>query len=338
MTGKGRARAPRVTLADVAAKAGVSRSAVSRTFTEGASVGAVTRARVLEAAEALGYRPNLLASSLTTRRTRLVGLVVDNFRNPVFMIVFDAFTRLLQERGYRPLLVNLSGETRAEASLALLQQYSVEGVIVASSTLPGAFAAAFHAAGLPVVHCFGRAGGDPSLPVVGVDNTACGRLAAETLLAHGYGRIGFLGGPQGATSTVDRLAGFLGGLGARRPSVSYAEAYSHEAGWAEMARLIRAGALADAYFCGDDQLAIGALDALREAGLTVPGDVGILGMNDMAMAGWGSISLSTIRQPFPSIIAESVDRLLARIETPGSAPGACILPAELILRGTLRPL
>ena len=82
-----------------------------------------------------------------------------------------------------------------------------------------------------------------------------------------------------------------------------------------MARLIEAGNLVPCWFCGDDQLAIGALDALKEAGLAVPGDVGILGMNDMAMAGWTSISLSTIRQPFPLIIAASVDRLLARIET-----------------------
>ncbi|ROU03711.1 LacI family DNA-binding transcriptional regulator [Histidinibacterium lentulum] len=326
-----------MTLADVAARAGVSRSAVSRTFTEGASVAAATRARVLKAAEALGYRPNRLASSLTTRRTGLVGLVVDNFRNPVFMTVFDGFTRLLQDRGYRPLLVNLSGETRAEASLALLQDYSVEGVIVASSTLPGDFAEAFHAAGLPVVHCFGRQAPDPALPVVGVDNIACGRLAAETLLARGYRRIGFLGGPRGATSTGDRLSGFLAGLGPLHPGISFAEAYSHEAGQTEMGRIIRAGDLAEAYFCGDDQLAIGALDALREAGLSVPGDVGILGMNDMAMAGWGAIALSTIRQPFPRIIAESVDRLLSRIET-GVDPASCTLQAELVLRGTLRPL
>src|SRR5574343_1980741 len=98
-------------LRDVAERAGVSRSAVSRTFTEGASVSPATRAKVMEAAEALGYRPNLLARSLTTRSTGLIGLVSDNFQNPAFLEIFDVFTRGLQERGWRPLLVNRAGET-----------------------------------------------------------------------------------------------------------------------------------------------------------------------------------------------------------------------------------
>ena len=121
-----------VTLKHVAERAGVSRSAVSRTFTEGASVSAKTRRKVEQAAEELGYHPNILARGLTTRRTKLIGLVADNFHNPIFLQVFDLFTRGLQERGLRPLLVNLSGETEPEGSVRMLQQYSVDGVIVAS--------------------------------------------------------------------------------------------------------------------------------------------------------------------------------------------------------------
>ncbi|MEM6763066.1 MAG: LacI family DNA-binding transcriptional regulator, partial [Pseudomonadota bacterium] len=168
----------RPTLKDVAARAGVSRSAVSRAFTEGASVSAVTRRKVLKAADELGYRPSVLAGSLTTRRTKLVGLVADNFRNPIFLGVFDLFSRLLQERGLRPLLVNLSGERDPVASVQLLLQYSVDGVIVASSTLPPSFSAAFRAARLPVVHTFGRASERPDIHLVGVDNVHCGALAA----------------------------------------------------------------------------------------------------------------------------------------------------------------
>ena len=100
-----------VTLKDVAEKAGVSRSAVSRTFTERASVSAKTRRKVEKAAAELGYSPNALASSLTTGRTKLIGLVSNNFHNPFFLQVFDLFTRLLQERGLRPLLVNLTDQT-----------------------------------------------------------------------------------------------------------------------------------------------------------------------------------------------------------------------------------
>ena len=130
-----------VTLKHVAERAGVSRSAVSRCFTEGASISAGTRAKVERAAAELGYCPNVLARSLTTRSTRLIGLVSNNFHNPVFLQIFDLFTRGLQDRGLRPLLVNLSEETDPARSVRMLRQYSVDGVIVASSTLPAALPA-----------------------------------------------------------------------------------------------------------------------------------------------------------------------------------------------------
>ena len=332
-----RPRAP-VTLRDVAERAGVSRSAVSRAFTEGASVSEAMRRKVIEAAEALGYSPNVLASSLTTRRTKLIGLVADNFSNPVFLQVFDLFTRLIQEKGFRPLLVNLSEETSPEASVRMLRQYSVDGVIVASSTLPTSFAVAFRDAGLPVVHSFGRYSGESHAPVVGVDNARCGALAARTLLEHGYTRIGFMGGPAHATSTQDRLDGFASVVKGRDPRFprSFARAYGYEAGRAEMARLIAEGDLAEAYFCGDDVLSVGAMDALSEAGLGVPADVGIIGMNDMEMARWRAIDLTTIRQPVPQIIAASVDLILASIREPDAPPETRMLPCEVVHRGTLR--
>jgi DNA-binding LacI/PurR family transcriptional regulator len=145
-----------VTLREVAQKAGVSRAAVSRVFTPGASVSARMRARVEAAATELGYRPSALASALSTGRTKLIGLVSTNFHNPVFLEVFDRFTRGLQDRALRPLLVNLSGGMTLDEAVQMLRQYSVDGVILASSTLPPDFPLAFRAAGLPVVHSFGR--------------------------------------------------------------------------------------------------------------------------------------------------------------------------------------
>lgn len=184
-----------ITLKDVAERAGISRSAVSRTFTEGASVSAKTRAKVENAAHELGFSPNALASSLTTRRTKLIGLVSKSFHNPLFLEVFDLFTRGLQDRGLRPLLVNLSQETDPANSVRMLPQYSVDGVIVASSTLPPSFAEAFRDAGVPVVHSFGRYTSSPHVHVVGIDNIACGRMAAKALMARGHRSVAFLGGP-----------------------------------------------------------------------------------------------------------------------------------------------
>lgn len=247
-------------------------------------------------ASELGYSPNFLARSLTTRRTKLIGLVSDNFHNPIFLEVSDLFTRGLQDRGLRPLLVNLSGETDPENSVRMLRQYSVDGVIVASWTLPQGFAKAFRDAGVPVVHSFGRHSGSPQVHVVGIDNVQCGRMAAQELLARGYRRIGFPGGPESATSTQDRCHGFLDELHKHpqmQVNVSFAKAYSFDAGRREMSRLLTGG-VQQACFCGDDVLSIGALSATTEAGLSVPGDIGLIGLNDMEMAGWQNINLTTI--------------------------------------------
>ncbi|WP_435258521.1 LacI family DNA-binding transcriptional regulator [Thioclava sp. FR2] len=328
-----------VTLREVALKAGVSRSAVSRTFTPGASVSAKTRAKVELAAEELGYRPSVLASALSTGRTKLIGLVSTNFRNPIFLEVFDHFTKALQARALRPLLVNLSGEMTLESAVGMLRQYSVDGVILASSTLPPSFPLAFKAAGLPVVHCFGRWSKDPEVNLVGIDNRACGRMAAETLLTRGYQRIGFLGGPATATSTEDRLAGFreaLAGPGRAQLTTSFADSYSFDAGFQEMSRLIAEGDLAEAYFCGDDVLAIGAMSALRAAGMNVPEDIGILGLNDMEMAGWPGTQLTTIHQPIDAIVAAGVERIVSLLENPDQPPLAQLYDCQVVERGTLR--
>lgn len=328
------------TLKDVAELAGVSRSAVSRTFTAGASVSDKTRRKVEKAAAELGYHPNALASSLTTGRTKLIGLISNNFSNPLFMEVFDLFTRGLQERGLRPLLVNLSEDDAPEDTIRLLRQYSVDGAILASSTLPLEFPRALQAANIPVVHSFGRH--DSAMPgnVVGIDNVECGRIAATTLLARGYDHIGFLGGPEAATSTQDRLKGFsevIAAHPATRLTTTFASAYSFDAGRVEMTKQLMTDR-AEVYFCGDDVLSIGALSAAQSAGLRVPEDVGIIGLNDMEMARWENIALTTIRQPIAEIIETSIDVVEAQLDEPDRMPETRIFPCRLVERNTLRPL
>ncbi len=329
-----------VTIKAVALKAGVSTSAVSRTFTQGASVSSKTRAKVEAAAQALGYAPNALASSLTTGRTKLIGLIANNFHNPLILEVFDLFTRGLQNRGLRPLLVNMSEANDPAAALKMLRQYSVDGVIVASSTIPSSFWLTFKHANLPVVHAFGREMQVPDVHVVGIDNIACGRMAAEAVLARGYRRVGFLGGPQNASSTQDRAAGFVQALRARpevEVSLSYASAYTFDAGRAEMQRLL-ASTPAEVYFCGDDLLAIGALSAIEGAGLSVPQDIGLIGLNDMEMSRWQNIGLTTIRQPIAEIIDAAIELVMSTIQSPDGRPETRIFPCKLIERRTLRAL
>ncbi|PLW77525.1 LacI family DNA-binding transcriptional regulator [Cohaesibacter celericrescens] len=329
-----------ITLKEVAVRAGVSRSAVSRTFTDGASVSDKMRRKVEKAAFELGYSPNALASSLTTGRTKLIGLVSNNFQNPIFLEIFDQFTRGLQDRGLRPLLVNLTDETEPENSVRMLRQYSVDGVVVASSTLQPRFAKAFRDAGVPVVHSFGRRSSTPEVHVVGIDNVECGRMAAQTLLARGYKHVAFLGGPEGATSTQDRYTGFMSEMAAHpeiKARYSFASAYSFAAGRREMLRLLESEP-AEAYFCGDDVLSIGALSAIRENGLSVPDDIGILGLNDMEMSQWEYINLTTIHQPIQQIVTSSIELMVTMLNDPDRCPESRIFPCSVVERGTLRSL
>ncbi|WDQ98630.1 LacI family DNA-binding transcriptional regulator [Devosia sp. J2-20] len=327
------------TLKDVAERAGVSRSAVSRCFTEGASVSKKMRIKVEKAAAELGYSPNFLARSLTTRRTKLIGLVVSNFKNPFFLQVFDLFTLGLQERGLRPLLVNLSNETDPAHSVQMLRQYSVDGVIVASSTLPQDFAKAFRAAAIPVVHTFGQKSGSPEVHVVGIDNEYCGQMAAQEFLARGYTNVGFLGGPETASSTRDRWQGFATELRKHtnvRASCTYAKAYSFPAGREAMTKLL-AEKPAQAYFCADDVISLGALSAMRDAGLRVPHDIGVLGLNDMEIAGWESVNLTTIHQPVEDIVNSSIELIESLLANPDRRPEARTFACRIVERGTLRP-
>ncbi|MEI7601675.1 MAG: LacI family DNA-binding transcriptional regulator [Aestuariivirga sp.] len=330
----------RLTAREVAERAGVSISAVSRTFTAGASVAPATRERVLIAAGELGYRPNLMAQSLMTGRTNLIGLVSNNFDNPAFMEIFDLFTRRLQVRGFRPLLANLSAATESSSALDMLLQYSVDGVIVASSTLPDPFIAGCRAGGLPLVHAFGRVRRSGAVAVASVDNVSGGRLAAQVLVEHGYRRIAFLGGPASATSTVDRLDGLTKALrkhGLHPVRSVFGNAYSHEAGQALMKELLRDGGF-DAVFCGDDILAMGALDACVEARVRVPDQIGILGFNDIAMSAWPSYCLTTIRQPIGDIISAAVDMVTTMVESGTDSVGSRKFRCTLVERRTLRPV
>ncbi|MEM9631178.1 MAG: LacI family DNA-binding transcriptional regulator [Pseudomonadota bacterium] len=329
-----------VTLKEVAELAGVSRSAVSRTFTDGASVSARTREKVEKAAKALGYRPSLIARSLATSRTKLIGLVANNFQNPAFLDVFDLFTSELQKRGFRPLLVNLSGDTSPKKFVELLKQYSVDGVIVATSTLPTSFANAFQTAGIPVIHTFGKYQANANVHVVGIDNEFCGSMAARTFAERGYRKVALLGGPESATSTQDRASGFVGTskqLGLEVAKTCFAENYTYQAGRVAMGEVMEDQSV-EAVFCGDDLICMGAMDAARAVGKAIPEDIGFLGFNDIAMAGWDAYALTTIRQPIRDIIMSSVELVVGMVENPKRSPEIRLFPCSVVERGSLKPV
>ncbi len=139
----------------------------------------------MKAADALGYQPNVMARSLMTGRTELIGLVSNNFDNPAFMEIFDLFTRKLQDHGLRPLLANLSGNSDPENAVAMLRQYNVDAAIIASSTVSQAFIDGCLAADIPLVHAFGKPSGNSAIHVVGADNVQGGKLGSRDAAALG---------------------------------------------------------------------------------------------------------------------------------------------------------
>lgn len=294
----------------------------------------------MKAASELGYRPSLIARSLATKRTKLIGLVANNFQNPIFLEVFDLFTSELQQRGYRPLLVNLTNEVDPEKSVQLLHQYNVDAVIVATSTLPVKFASEFRKAGIPVIHTFGKYDTSERVHIVGIDNFRCGAMAAETLAARQYKSVAVLGGPISATSTKDRVDGFISAsdrLGLEVADVRYAENYTYRAGQVAMQPLLDLPNV-EAVFCGDDIICMGAIDAARGRGLSIPDDLGFLGFNDMNMSGWDGYNLTTIGQPIRDIILSSVELAAAIVNDPARSAEIRLFPCTIVERGTLKPL
>ncbi len=328
----------RISAQDVADKAGVSISAVSRTFTAGASVSAAMRARVEAAAQSLGFRPNHAARSLVTGRTELIGLVSNHFANPAFLDVFDHFTRQLQSRGLRPLLANLAERGGADAALEMMLKYNVDAVLIATSAPPKGFAQRCVAAGLPVVHVFGRRSGIASVPVVTVDNTAAGAKVGDLMHSRGLRRLAFLGASRTDAASRDRCRGFERALAARDCTLTakhFGGDYSHEHGRLGMQALLDVAPDIDGVFCGDDIIALGAFDACRERGIAVPTSVSIVGFDDMPLAAWAGYRLTTVRQPIAAMIEHAIAEIAAWLVEPDCVPSSKIFASEIIERDSL---
>lgn len=330
-----------VTSSDVARLAGVSQSAVSRVFTPGASASREMRDRVMRAAASLGYRPNVLARSLITRRSRMIGVVVAYLHNQYYPVALEMLSTALQEKGYHS-LVFMASQTRGNLDHVLEQifDYQVDGILMASVSMSSDLAARCDAAGVPVV-LFNRLQDDVRLSAVTSDNVAGGREIARFLLAGGHRRIAYIAGWEGASTNRDREAGFTLGLeesGARL----YARAVGdYDFGQARRAALTLfdrpAARRPDAVFAANDHMAISVLDTLRhELGLRVPDEVSVVGYDDVPEAAWASYELTTVRQPTDLMVEACVRILLDRIENRVAEPQRYAIHGPLIVRGSAR--
>lgn len=326
------------TATDVARLAGVSQSAVSRVFTPGASASKETAAKVRAAAERLGYRPNILARSLITGRTRIIGLVVAYLENQFYPMALELLSRALQAKGYHILvfMAENASERVAEVMEELLD-YQVDGIITASVAMTNDLTTRCTQAGIPVV-LFNRGQDDARLSSVTSDNLAGGHRAARHLIETGHRRIAHIMGWQGSSTGRDRATGFRSAMAEAglEPAAMVDGMYSRETARAATLALFNGPDRPEAVFVGNDHMAFAVMDTLRhELGLGVPQDVCVVGYDDVPLAAWPSYSLTTIRQPVNRMVEATVATLLNQIEG-DTAPHQIIIDGPLILRGSAR--
>lgn len=322
------------TSADVARKASVSRAAVSRAFTPGASVAPETRRRILAAAEAVGYRPNAIARTLNTRRSRIVGVVITEIANPFYARLLDALGTVLQARGLLPLVSVAPDPHETDELLARLLSYQVDGVVVASATLSSGIAARCAAARIPVVLVDRRTGVEGAA-VVGADNAAGGALVADLFIAAGHRRPAFVAGIGDTSTSHDREAGFVARLAEHGVALAAREVggFTYAGGRAAARSLLSRPGRPDAIFCANDEMALGVMDMARGAfSVRVPDDLSVVGFDDTPSAALDAYSLTTVAQDVARLAEAAIDLLQAPgAEARGEAPQLRI-PCRLVLR------
>lgn len=328
---------------DVASLAGVSQSAVSRTFTPGASVSEDTRRKVLAAAQQLGYRPNALARSLITRRSHTVALVMSYLENQFYPLVIERLSQQLQREGYRVLMFIAEMDEAADGVLAEILEYQVDGIIMASTMLSPTLANSCAAVGVPVVQ-FNRTSSLEGLPrhtvsAVTSDNHRGGELAATLLIERGYRRIAFLAGLEASSTSIARERGFVEMLASHGLGLVSRDTGHYDFGEAQAAtrRLFAGSQRPDALFAANDHMAIAALDVIRgELQLCVPDDVAVIGFDDVPQAAWGAYHLTSVRQNLEAMVEATVSLMCEQMQ--GTfAPRNIVIPCELIERSTVHP-
>ncbi len=350
----GRSEAPakggqRVTLHDVAARAGVSVSTVSRVVTGAVVVDPATAERVREAIADLGYRPNLLARSFRRRETYTIGLLVPDNSNPFFAEVSRAIENAGYAEGYSVVLCNsdLSAEKQA-AYIDVLLAKQVDGLILASSGLiddaDGAGETGelgkIRAAGVPCV-VVDRNLGDAPIDQVLIDNVLGGWLAGDHLARLGHRRIACIAGPHDLTPSAGRVSGFRQALAehglAIDPGLLLRGNGRTDGGTLAARRLLDAGADFTAVFAFNDQMAAGAIATFLRAGCRIPDDVSVIGFDDIPQAAATFPALTTVAQPTEEMGALGVRLLLERIARPDAPWQRVMLPTRLVVRESTGP-
>lgn len=326
-----------LTSRDIARQAGVSQATVSRVLNNHPSIAPETRARVLDVLSASDYRPNELARSLITQRANAIGVVVDDITNPFYPELVDRLADMISSRGYRLQLWKTSGDN-ADELIRALQARMVDGMIFTAAKLLSPAVKELAGRGYPLV-LVNRYTIDNSVDRVFVDTAKGARLAADHLLELGHREFAIIAGIDQTSTNRDMLRGFVERLkSAGVPPSQYLVRhgnFTYQSGYDAGREIFAAGERpVTAVFAMSDAAAIGVMNATTEHGLRVPEDVSVVGFDDIAMADWPMIRLTTIAPVDRTLAGEAVRLVLDRIESPERTAQRVKIAPSLVVRNS----
>jgi LacI family transcriptional regulator len=334
-------RVSAVTLKDVAQQAGVHPATASRALNLETRllVSEQTARRVLAAAAELGYQPNTVARSLRTRRSHTIGVLIPDLTNPLFPPIVRGLADGLESHGYVALIGNTDGDdARGRRVFEQMGARHVDGYVLATAHLEDPLLDDAARSGVPVVLMNRIAAGD-SFPSVTVDNEAGVRLAVQHLVALGHRNIACIAGPLDVSTGLARYRGFLSamtdaGLELPEGRLALARSFSIDEGYRCARQILAAHDGCTAVAAGNDMLAVGCYRALDEAGLSCPGDMSVVGFNDMPFIDMLRPPLTTVTFSHQEVGAQAADLLIERLNG-GTGPAKIVyVVPELIVRGS----
>jgi DNA-binding LacI/PurR family transcriptional regulator len=325
-----------VTSIEVAARAGVSQSAVSRTFSVGTSVSEETRKKVMRAARELSYRPNAIARTLSTRQSNIIGIVLSTFENQLYPVVVEQLSRALQLQGKHTMLF-LADKQDSDSAFNEILSYQLDGVVIASATLASKLAKQCAEMGIPVV-MFNRATDGTSTDSVTSDNRRAGQLVAEALIASGHERIAYISGREDSSTNRDREHGLREALRSGGMAL-FAQAngnYEQAQASAAAVTLMSARNKPDAIVVASDHMAFSVIDTLRYTlHLQVPNDVSVVGFDDVPQSAWLAYQLTTVAQSVEKMVRATVELLMSPATIGQGVSRNVVVACELIHRTSI---
>lgn len=326
-----------LTLEDIARLCGVSRSTVSRVINGDINVKEETRRNVQQVINQYNFQPNLAARGLASGRLNVIGVVIPAevsviFTDPYFPILLQGISRFCNEHNYSIMLWLAEPDYERRMITGILHNGLVDGVVVASVLIDDTIIHSLMDSKMPFV----LVGRHPTLDVnfLDVDNFQAGRRATMHLVHLGYKRIATITGIMNQVAGYDRYQGYVKALQDSgitvRTELALEGNFSEKGGYNAMQRLIKYKP--DAVFIASDMMAFGAMRALREARLSIPDDIAIVGFDDIPGSDKTEPPLTTVRQPIYQMGSKAAEMLIDLIENPSQTPQKCLLGTELVVR------